>query len=80
MTTKLTLSIDDSIIKSAKQFAKKNHTSLSKMAQNYFASLIEPTKTNTLSSRISDLKGSLKTSHVVNDKTSLSRALKKKYL
>ena len=35
MITKLTLQIDDQVIKSAKVFAKDHHISLSKLAENY---------------------------------------------
>ncbi len=35
MTAKLTLSINDEVIESAKQYAKKNETSLSSMVENY---------------------------------------------
>ena len=36
MGAKLTLKIDERVIKSAKRFAKLHHTSLSKMTENYF--------------------------------------------
>lgn len=39
MDTKLTLSLDESVIKKAKTFAKKNHTSLSQMVENYLSDL-----------------------------------------
>lgn len=39
METKLTLSMDATVIKKAKEFAKKNHTSLSRLIEDYFAHL-----------------------------------------
>lgn len=36
METKLTLSLDNEVIKKAKLYAKKKHTSLSNMVENYF--------------------------------------------
>jgi len=39
MNTKLTLQIDEQVIKSAKIFAKNHHISLSKLAENYFKML-----------------------------------------
>ena len=36
MVTKLTLSLDNEVIKKAKSYAKKKHTSLSNMVENYF--------------------------------------------
>ena len=37
MNTKLTLSIDESLIEEAKVYAKKHHTSLSKLIANYLS-------------------------------------------
>lgn len=42
--TKLTLLLDEKTIKKAKLAAKKNHTSVSKMAAAYFESLNAPQK------------------------------------
>ena len=39
METKLTLRIDEEIIRSAKTYAQKNSTSVSKMVSGYFQSL-----------------------------------------
>jgi hypothetical protein len=39
MNTKLTLNLDKNIIESAKDYAKSNHTSLSKLIENYLNSL-----------------------------------------
>ena len=39
MTTKLTLSVDSGVIKSAKGYAKKNNMSLSKMVEGYLKSV-----------------------------------------
>ena len=39
MNVKLSLTIDDSIIASAKQFASKHHMSLSKLVESYFKSI-----------------------------------------
>ena len=36
MEAKLTLSLDNEVIKSAKKYAKDKHTSISKMVENYF--------------------------------------------
>ena len=36
METKLTLSLDNEVIKKAKLYAKNKHTSLSDMVENYF--------------------------------------------
>ncbi|MEY2596427.1 MAG: hypothetical protein RL634_1098 [Bacteroidota bacterium] len=39
MTTKLTLSVDSGVIKSAKGYAKKHNMSLSKMVEGYLKSV-----------------------------------------
>ncbi|WP_010178821.1 DUF6364 family protein [Aquimarina agarilytica] len=39
MDTKLTLSLDKSVIEQAKKYAKSNKTSLSKLIESYLASL-----------------------------------------
>lgn len=43
MNTKLTLKLDDIIIEKAKEYAKKQHTSLSKMIENYLSTVTENT-------------------------------------
>jgi len=41
MDTKLTLRLDDRVIKKAKKFARRNHVSLSSLVETYFKSLID---------------------------------------
>jgi hypothetical protein len=41
MSTKLTLQMDEQVIESAKVFARNNHVSLSKLAENYFKMLTQ---------------------------------------
>ena len=40
MNTKLTLTMDDRIIKKAKTYAGKKHTSLSRLIENYFKLIV----------------------------------------
>jgi hypothetical protein len=47
METKLTLSMNAEVIKKAKDFAKKHHISLSKLAEDYFAVITAKEKTKT---------------------------------
>ena len=56
MNTKLTLNLNKSIIENAKDYAKENSISLSKLIENYLNSL---TKKESKSSRISPLVESL---------------------
>lgn len=44
MDTKLTLKLDESVIKSVKIYAEKNKRSLSKLVEDYFRNLVETTK------------------------------------
>ena len=46
MNTKLPLSIDDKIIKQAKEFAKQRNKSLSKLVEDYLAGIISKTPSN----------------------------------
>ena len=41
MNAKLTLKIDDSVIKSAKLYAKAHNTSLSKLTESYFKTITQ---------------------------------------
>lgn len=56
MNTKLTLNLNKTIIENAKDYAKENSISLSKLIENYLNSL---TKKESKSSRISPLVESL---------------------
>ena len=56
MNTKLTLNLNKSIIENAKDYAKENRTSLSKLIENYLSSI---TKKESTSSKITPLVESL---------------------
>ena len=47
MDKKLTLSLDKTIIESAKIYAKSNHMSLSKLIESYLSTLTKPKKNST---------------------------------
>jgi hypothetical protein len=55
MTTKLTLSLDDKVIRKAKRYAKDSGRSVSELVENYFRSLTGPEDT-----RAEDLTASVK--------------------
>ena len=44
METKLTLRLEDTVIKRAKRYAKKRNTSLSKMVENYLGAITSGNK------------------------------------
>ncbi len=46
MNTKLTLKLDDKVIKSAKDYARRQHKSLSSLVENYFRMIAGNSATN----------------------------------
>ena len=61
MTTKLTLSVDSGVIKTAKGYAKKNNMSLSKMVEGYLKSVSKHhKKENDLPEGLLKLNGMIK--------------------
>ena len=60
MTTKLTLTVEKSVIEKAKKYAKGTQRSLSEMVQKYLESLVEESDKSELSPKIRKLAGSLK--------------------
>ena len=59
MTTKLTLTVEKSVIEKAKKYAKGTQRSLSEMVQKYLESLVEESDNSELSPKIKKLAGSL---------------------
>jgi hypothetical protein len=80
MTTKLTLSIDDQVIESAKKYAKGKGKSLSGIVENYLKS-ISNTKSGAreISPRIKKLMGSLHLPKDFDYKSELGKEMIKKY-
>ena len=60
MTTKLTLTIDDTVIDKAKKFAKKEGRSLSSLVENYLKIVSEDVEKTEKNSKVERLLGSLK--------------------
>lgn len=80
MTTKLTLTIDDSVIEVAKKYAKQKGKSLSDIVENYLMSLTSKDKKDeTISPKILKLMGSITLSKDFDYKKELSKGLMKKY-
>lgn len=80
MTTKLTLTIDDSVIATAKEFAKNNGKSLSQIVENYLVTLTAPDKMQEeISPRILKLMGAIELPEDFEYKKSFTEALSKKY-
>lgn len=80
MTTKLTLTIEDKVISSAKKYAQKKGKSLSHLVENYLKSIsVKETVNPPISPKISKLMGIIKLPNDFDYKTELTNALSKKY-
>ena len=82
MNTKLTLTIEDSIIEKAKEYAKGKGRSLSDIVENYLKVIINEGNTKVIDSTpiASSLRGSFKAPIGFDYKEELSKGLSKKYL
>ena len=80
MTTKLTLTIDDSVISVAKKYAKNKGKSLSDIVENYLMSLTSKENSEEeISPRILKLMGSIELPKDFDYKKELTKGLSKKY-
>ena len=82
MNTKLTLTIEQSLIEKAKQYAKSKGRSLSDIVENYLKVIIKDEDTKVIDSTpiASSLRGSFKAPKGFDYKKELSKGLSKKYL
>lgn len=82
MTSKLNLTIEQTVIEKAKKYALKKESSLSGIIENYLIAITKEDKntSNELSPRIKALKGSFKLPDNFDYKKELSDRLAKKYL
>jgi hypothetical protein len=81
MNTKLTLTIDESVINKAKRYAKGQGRSLSDMVENYFKAIVkdQPETAEKGTPITNSLRGSFKDDDF-DYKESLTEELAKKYL
>lgn len=80
MTTKLTLTMEDSVIDSAKKYARDKGKSLSDIVENYLKSItLQENREEQLSPKVTALLGSIKLPKEFDYKKELSTALNKKY-
>ena len=79
MTTKLTLTIEEEVISSAKKYAQKKGKSLSNLVENYLKSIsLKETDKNALSPKVTKLMGIIKLPEDFNYKDHLGDLLSKK--
>lgn len=79
MTTKLTLTVEKSVIENAKKYAKGTQRSLSEIVQKYLESLVEESDKSELSPKIKKLAGSLKLPENFDYDKALDDYYKEKY-
>lgn len=81
MTTKLTLTLDDKVIKGAKRYARAKGRSVSELVESYFKSLTEPDKeaSSEFSPSVKSLMGSFKAPANFNYKKILKDEKRRKF-
>lgn len=80
MTTKLTLTIEEAVIKTAKNYAQKKGRSLSELIENYLKTLVSKDKDpEELSPKVKKLIGSIKLPKDFDYKKELEEAINKKH-
>lgn len=80
MITKLTLTIEDSVINSAKKYARQKGKSLSDIVENYLKSVAAPENSEEkLSPKVLKMMGVIKLPEDFDYKKDLTNALSKKY-
>ncbi len=79
MTTKLTLSVEKSVIERAKEYAKKTGRSLSELVENYLDTITQHDKEEKISPRLKKLVGAVKLPADFDEKKELEAYYKKKH-
>ena len=82
MNTKLTLTIEQSVIEKAKKYAKNKERSLSNLIENYLKALTKESSTNEieLTPIVKSLKGAFTAPKNIDYKKELTNRLSEKYL
>jgi len=80
MTTKLTLTIEERVIKTAKKYAQKKGRSLSGLIENYLKALAsEDPLTGDMTPRVRRLRGSIKLPANFDYKKAVEESISKKH-
>ena len=80
MTTKLTLTIEERVIKIAKKYAQRKGRSLSGLIENYLKALAtEDSLTGEMTPRVRRLRGSVKLPANFDYKNALAESISKKH-
>jgi hypothetical protein len=80
MDTKLTLSLNKEVVNKAKEYVKKNRTSLSQLIENYLSAITTKEKhTNDISPLVKSLSGVVKLPKDFDIKKDKTKYLEQKY-
>ncbi|MCB0736406.1 MAG: hypothetical protein KDC92_02750 [Bacteroidetes bacterium] len=80
-TTKLTLNIDETVIKAAKVLARRNHSSLSRMVEKALVQLLKPEKLpSQIHPDVEAMSGLLAAESKEEYRVSINSYLEEKYL
>ena len=80
MTTKLTLTIEKSVIEKAKYFAKNTGRSLSELIENYLETITQVSDEGSLSPKLRKITGVISLPENFDEKKELSEYFEKKHL
>jgi formiminotetrahydrofolate cyclodeaminase len=80
MTTKLTLTVEKTIIERAKSYAKKTGRSLSELIESYLENITEENDNSDLSPKLKKIVGSVKLPEDFDEEKELRSAIEKKHL
>jgi hypothetical protein len=80
MTTKLTLTVEKTIIDRAKSYAKKTGRSLSELIENYLENITDENYDSDLSPKLKKLVGSVKLPGDFDEEIELRSSIEKKHL
>jgi hypothetical protein len=80
MTTKLTLTVEKTIIERAKAYAKRTGRSLSELIESYLENITEENNNSELSPKLKELIGSVKLPEDFDEENELRSAIEKKHL
>jgi formiminotetrahydrofolate cyclodeaminase len=80
MTTKLTLTVEKSIIEKAKYYAKNTGRSLSELIENYLETVTQESAKENLSPRLTKIVGAVKLPKNFDERKELRNYLENKHL
>jgi hypothetical protein len=80
MVTKLTLTVEKTVVERAKIYAQKKGSNLSELIENYLNSITKESHDNELSPKLKKIVGSVNLPEDFDEKAELRSAIENKYL